>query len=79
MTEWELHQHAQRWAEAVEKTPLIVDVMGLTQGFLAFDPQHGHFTVELWKDPKGGRWHVLAVDTLKGGAFSSHPCNYKGD
>jgi hypothetical protein len=79
MTEWELNAHAKRWAEAVEKTPLIVDVMGLTQGFLDFDPQHGHFTVELWRDPTDGRWRITTADTRKGGAWSSHPCNYKGD
>ena len=79
MTEWELHQHAQRWAEAVEKTPLIVDVMGLTHGFTAIDARHGHFTVELWQDPQGGRWHILTADTREGGESSSHPCNYKGD
>jgi hypothetical protein len=78
MTEWELRIHAQRWAETVEKTPLIVDVMGLTHGFTAIDPQHGHFTVELWQDPKDGCWHILTADTRRDGESSSHPCNYRG-
>lgn len=81
MTEWELNIHAKRWAEAVEKTPILASAMGLTHdgGLLALDAQHGHYTVELWKDPKDGRWHVTTTDTLKGGDFSSHPCNYRGD
>jgi hypothetical protein len=77
MTEIDLNAHAKRWAEAVEKTPLIVDVMGLTHGFTAIDATHGHYTVELWQDKKDGRWHVTTSDTRKDGEFSSHPCNYK--
>ncbi len=79
MTEIDLNAHAQRWAETIEKTPAIVNVLGLTHGFVALDATHGHYTVELWQDKKDGRWHVTTTDTRKGGDFSSHPCNYNGD
>ena len=78
MTETDLYIHARRWAEAVEKTPLLASAMGLTHdgGLLAMDAQHGHYTVELWQDPKDGRWHILTADSRKDGESSSHPCNY---
>ena len=81
MTEWELNAHAKRWAEAVEKTPILASAMGLTNdgGLLALDATHGHYTVELWQDPKDKCWHVTTTDSRKDGEFSSHPCNYKGD
>ncbi|MBO18863.1 hypothetical protein [Herbaspirillum sp.] len=79
MTEIDLNAHAKRWAEAVEKTPILASAMGLTNdgGLLALDATHGHFTVELWKDPADNRWHILTADTRKDGESSSHPCNYK--
>ena len=81
MTEIDLHIHAQRWAGAVEKTPVLASAMGLTApgGLLALDATHGHYTVELWQDKKDGRWHITTADSRKDGEFSSRPCNYQGD
>lgn len=79
MTEPDLHAHAKRWARTIEATPAIVQSLGLTEGFLAIDATHGHYTVELWRDEKDGRWHVLTADPRNGGESSSDPCNYKGE
>ncbi len=78
MTEIDLFIHAQRWAESVEKTPILASAMGLTESLLAFDATHGHYTVELWQDKEDGRWHILTADFKEDGESSSHPCNYKG-
>ena len=77
MTEIDLHIHAKRWAEAIEKTPAIVASLGLTEGFLADDNLWGHYDVKLCQDEKTGSWHVLTADSRITGESSSHPCNYK--
>ena len=77
MTEIDLHAHAKRWAKAIEKTPAIVQSLGLTEGLLADDKLWGHYDVTLWLDEEDGRWHVLTADSRHAGESSSHPCNYE--
>lgn len=80
MTEIELHIHARRWAEAIEASPILADLItDRADGFLrATDPQHGDYTVQLWQDEEDGRWHILTAEVRTAGESSSHPCNYKG-
>ena len=74
MTDTDLLEYAQQWAEAIEKTPAIVQGLQLEAGLLALSNLYGHYDVTL--QDIDGEWHVV---TEAGDAWASWPCNYKGD